>query len=133
MQTVVRRLKPNQEIFAEVESLCQAENIEAGVILSLVGSVKSATLRFANQENATEIKGHHEIVSVTGTVSKTGCHIHISVADEKGTTTGGHLLPGAIVYTTIELVILDMSDSHSFRRSHCQLSGFEELTIVERS
>jgi predicted DNA-binding protein with PD1-like motif len=133
VQTVVRRLKPNQELFAEIESLCQAENIEAGVILSLVGSVKRAALRFANQENATEIEGHHEIVSVTGTVSKTGCHIHISVADDKGTTTGGHLLPGAIVYTTIELVILDMSKSCSFKRSHCELSGFEELVVVEKN
>lgn len=133
MQTIVRRLKPNQEIFAEIESLCQTENIEAGVILSLVGSVKKAALRYANQENASEIGGPHEIVSVTGTVSKTGSHIHISISDGTGKTIGGHLLPGAIVYTTIELVILDMSKSHSFARSHCELSGFEELTIVERS
>jgi predicted DNA-binding protein with PD1-like motif len=132
LQTIVKRLKPNQEIFAEIESLCETENIEAGVILSLVGSVKRAALRFANQENASEIDGPHEIVSVTGTVSKTGSHIHLSISDSEGTTIGGHLLPGAIVYTTIELVILDLSESHSFTRSHCELSGFEELVDVEK-
>ena len=98
MQTIVRRLKPNQEIFAEIESLCQTENIEAGVILSLVGSVKKAALRFANQENASEIDGPHEIVSVTGTVSKTGSHIHLSISDSEGTTIGGHLLPLSLIH-----------------------------------
>ncbi len=132
MQTIVKRLKPDQEIFSEIESLCLSENIEAGVILSLVGSVKRAALRFANQENASEIAGPHEIVSVTGTVSKTGCHIHMSISNGDGTTIGGHLLPGAIVYTTVELVILDMSETHSFSRSLCQLSGFEELTVTSK-
>lgn len=132
MQTIVKRLKPDQEIFAEIEALCLTEIIEAGVILSLVGSVKRAALRFANQENASEIEGPHEIVSVTGTVSKTGCHIHMSISNSEGTTIGGHLLPGAIVYTTVELVILDMSESHSFTRSLCPLSGFEELTVTTK-
>ncbi len=132
LQTIVKRLKPNQDIFAEIESLCLKENIHAGVILSLVGSVKKAALRFANQENASVIDGPHEIVSVTGTVSKTGCHIHISISDGTGTTIGGHLLPGAIVYTTVELVILDMSESCSFTRSHCKMSGFEELVVIEK-
>lgn len=132
MQTIVKRLKPNQEIFTEIESLCQRENIYAGVILSLVGSVKKAALRFANQENASIIDGPHEIVSVTGTVSKTGSHIHISISDGTGTTIGGHLMPGALVYTTVELVILDMSESCSFARTHCEMSGFEELVVIEK-
>ncbi|CAN5152376.1 DNA-binding protein [soil metagenome] len=129
MQTIARRLKPDQEIFSEIESICHSENIQAGVILSLVGSVKSASLRFANQENESKIVGPLEIVSVTGTVSKTGCHIHTAFSNSQGTTIGGHLVAGARVFTTVELVILDMSSSHSFSRGLCQLSGFEELVI----
>ena len=131
MLHIVKRLKPDQEIFQSIEAICISNHIEAGVILSMVGSVKKAQLRFANQEQPAAIDGPHEIVSATGTVAKSGCHIHIALSDSTGTTTGGHLVPGAIVYTTVELVILDISDHCKFSRQLCELSGFEELVIED--
>ncbi len=132
MRTIVQRLKPDEEIIAVIEALCLAHKIEAGTILSMVGSVKNASLRFANQTDAAELRGPFEIVSATGTVGVSGCHIHMAVADNSGTTLGGHMLPGALVYTTVELVILDLSESCSFSRSPCTLSGFEELVVQEK-
>lgn len=32
----------------------------------------------------TELEGHFEIVSLVGTISEYGSHIHISIADEEG-------------------------------------------------
>lgn len=128
----MQRLKPDEEIFTAIEALCQARKIEAGSILSMVGSVKNASLRFANQPDAAELRGPFEIVSVTGTVAMSGCHIHLAVADSSGTTLGGHMLSGALVYTTVELVILDLSESWEFTRSICSLSGFEELIVQEK-
>ncbi len=132
MRTIVQRLKPDEDIFATIEALCLTHKIEAGTILSMVGSVKNANLRFANNNDPAELRGPFEIVSVTGTVGISGCHIHIAVADNSGTTRGGHMLSGALVYTTIELVILDLSDSCTFSRSMCALSGFEELVVQEK-
>lgn len=133
MKTVVERLKPGEEIFSSIEALCLEHKIEAGTILSLVGSVTTISLRYADQSEASQRNGPLEIVSVTGTVAKSGCHIHLAVSDEAGTTYGGHLLQGAKVYTTVELIILDLSDTCTFSRSLCPLSGFEELVIEKKN
>ncbi len=51
----------------------------------------------------------YELLSCIGNVSKLGkdtiVHAHIQVADHKGTAHGGHLLPGSIIYPTLELAI----------------------------
>jgi riboflavin synthase alpha subunit len=46
-----------------------------------------------------------EIVSLTGTLSSEGLHVHISLAGPDGACFGGHLVHGCIVDTTAELVI----------------------------
>ena len=46
-----------------------------------------------------------EILSLTGTLSRKGIHVHISVADSAGNSLGGHLLDGNEVYYYVELVV----------------------------
>ncbi len=74
-------------------------------MLTCVGSLTNVSLRLANQEGATEYTGHFEIVSLVGTLSVNGSHLHLSVSDSTDRTLGGHLLDGNRVYTTAELVI----------------------------
>jgi predicted DNA-binding protein with PD1-like motif len=106
----------------------QARKIEAGCILSGVGSLMHVTLRFANQEVLSENTGHFEIVSITGTISIHGSHLHVSVADDQGRTFGGHLVPGCIIYTTGEIVLLEFEDL-VYKREFAQDSGYEELVV----
>ncbi|MGZ3949956.1 MAG: PPC domain-containing DNA-binding protein, partial [Flavisolibacter sp.] len=73
-----------------------------------------------------------EIVSLTGTVSVNGCHIHISISDETGRTIGGHLLEGNVVYTTAEIVIQESEDL-IFSREMDVATGWKELQIKRRS
>lgn len=50
--------------------------------------------------------GKFEIVSLTGTLSA-GCHhLHVAMADSTGAVFGGHLLPGCVVRTTVEIVLV---------------------------
>lgn len=133
MRTLCQRLRPQEELFSSIEKLLHNNNVNAGVLLSLVGSVTEASLRFAADDKATIVSGPLEIVSATGVVAKSGCHIHISLSDSTGKTTGGHLMPGSIVYTTIELVILDLSSNCEFSREPCALSGYDELVIKNRA
>lgn len=129
MKALVERLKPGQELFQAIEAIIGRHHIEAGTIVSLVGSVREAALRFSDKPEATMIAGPLEIVSATGTVAESGCHIHLAVADKEGTTYGGHLMHGSTVYTTVELIILDLSASHTFSREYCSLSGYDELSV----
>ncbi|MCA0315511.1 MAG: DNA-binding protein [Candidatus Melainabacteria bacterium] len=129
---LVKRLKPGQELFSEIDALIAENDIKAGVILCLVGSLTKVNLRYANNEESTTLSGHFEIVSQTGVVSSAGSHIHLAVADNKGTTYGGHLVPGSFVYTTVEMVVMKLPD-WDFQRIPCNLSGYEELSPVKLS
>jgi len=131
MQAFTFRLKPGQDLLDRIESIVAEKNIEAGCVLSAVGSLTHATLRLANREYYSEYDGHFEIVSMTGTVSIYGSHLHISVSDENGKTIGGHLVPGCKIYTTAEMV-LGIFDDVVYKREYADDSGYDELAIKPR-
>ena len=126
------RLKPGQDLLKEIEMYLETNAITAGCIVSAVGSFTHATLRLANQNHYDEYDGFFEIVSITGTVSTNGSHIHISISDSTGKTSGGHLVQGCTIYTTCEIVILQFTDV-VYQREFCPMSGYEELTISQKA
>ena len=104
MNQLTFRLKPGQLLREEIEKTVTEYNIEAGVLLSIVGGLENAVLRMAGSEPDSKIvrewDGPFEIVSGTGTLSKEGDHIHVSLADREGNVIGGHLKSGCrIKYT----------------------------------
>ena len=131
MQAITFRLKPGQDLFDEIEAVVAQKNIEAGCVLSAVGSLTHATLRFANREQNSQVDGHFEIVSVTGTVSVYGSHLHISISDRDGKTSGGHLHPGCKIYTTAEMVIAVIEDV-VYKRELAEDSGYDELVVYHK-
>ncbi len=123
------RLLPGQDLKKELDSLTEQHHIKAACVLTCVGSLTTAVLRYANQETATTLTGHFEIVSLTGVMSEEGSHYHISISDEQGRCHGAHLLDGCIIYTTAEIVIGCISDV-SFLRTFDPRTGYPELEIV---
>lgn len=122
---------PGQDLKKEIERYAAATHLEAGCVLSAVGSLRKVVLRYADEPQGTMLERKLEIVSMTGTVSQNGCHLHLAVSTNQGTTLGGHLLDGSEVYTTVELV-LGILDDVVFSREPCPLSGFKELKITPR-
>jgi uncharacterized protein len=131
MKTHTFRLKPNQDFFESIEAFVQKNNIEAGCILSAVGSFTHVRLKLANKDYLTEYDGHFEIVSATGTVSIHGSHIHISFSDGNGKTVGGHLVSGCKIYTTAEIVLAEFEDVVYKRELLENDSGYEELVVYK--
>lgn len=131
MKSHTFRLKPGQDLLDEIESFVVEKDIQAGCVLSAVGSLTHATLRLANRDYFTEYDGHFEIVSMTGTVSVHGSHLHISISDGDGKTIGGHLVPGCKVYTTAEIV-LAVFENIVYKREDCPDSGYPELVVTEK-
>jgi len=125
------RLKPGEDLKSAIQKLVAEKQIKAGWISSCVGSLTNYKIRFANQPNGSSDSGHFEIVSLTGTVSVNGSHIHISISDSTGKTIGGHLLEDCKVYTTAEIVILS-SDKYEFKRKMDGTTPWEELQVEER-
>ena len=122
------RLKPGADLRKELELYVKANGIKAGWIATCSGSLTQYHIRFANQPEGTIDTGHFEIVSLTGTVSSNGSHIHISISDSTGKTTGGHLLENNLVYTTAE-IILQEDDAFEFTREKDGTTPWEELGI----
>ena len=128
LKTITIRLKPGQDLMGEMDQLAQKHQLKAACVLTCVGSLTTAVLRFANQSHTETLTGHFEIVSLTGTLSVHGSHYHISIADEKGQVYGAHLMEGCKVYTTAEIVI-GVIDGVSYQRTMCEESGYPELDI----
>lgn len=130
MQNYTFRLKPGEDLFDSVQAFAMEQHVEAGCILSGVGSLRHATLRLADREYNSEYQGPFEIVSITGTVSIHGSHLHISISDQDGKTIGGHFESGCRIYTTAEIVIAVFRDV-VYKREFAADSGYEELTVHE--
>lgn len=132
MKTHTFRLKPKQDLFDSIEEYIKQHAIEAGCVLSSVGSLTHATLRLANRDHYNEYEGHFEIVSMTGTVSIHGSHLHIAISDGNGATIGGHLVSGCKIYTTAEIVIAEFDDVVYKRKLLENDSGYEELVVYKK-
>ncbi len=125
------RLKPGADVKKSIQAFVKEQDIKAGWISCGVGSLTEYNIRFANQPAGAKAKGHFEIVSLTGTVSVNGSHIHISVSDSGGGTIGGHLLDENIVYTTAEIVITE-SEDFVFTREKDGTTEWEELQVKKK-
>ena len=100
MKTYVLRLHPHQDLKQSLVEFAEKEHLQAGVILTCVGSLECAALRLADRPGTEYLNGKFEIVSLVGTLSPDGPHLHISLSDGSGKTTGGHLQDGSLIYTT---------------------------------
>jgi predicted DNA-binding protein with PD1-like motif len=132
LQPIALRLQPGQDLKLELDRLVTTRNIDAACILTCVGSLTTAVLRYANEDRAVQLEGHFEIVSLTGTLSKHGSHYHIAIADGHGQTTGAHLLEGSKIYTTAEIVIGILREVN-FLRTFDRQTGYPELEITQRT
>lgn len=126
------RLKPGEDLKKGISNFVKEKNIKAGWIGTVVGSLTQYNIRFANQPTGEKDTGHFEIVSVTGTLSVNGSHLHISVSDSTGKTIGGHLLDECMVYTTAEIVIM-ATDEMEFVREKDGSTPYEELQVKPKA
>lgn len=123
------RLLPGDDLKIKLDEFVKLHNITAATIVSGIGSLTQVSIRYANQKKTTTLQGHFEILSINGTLSSLSpSHLHIAVANEKGVTIGGHLKEGNIIYTTAEIVLLEIKNI-AFHRKKCSLSGYNELYI----
>ncbi|WP_317173634.1 PPC domain-containing DNA-binding protein [Hymenobacter montanus] len=128
LRTYSLRLRPGDDLRQQLTAFVQAHHLLAGTMLTCVGSLTEATLRLANQEGPTVYRGHFEIVSLVGTLSTNGSHLHLAISDSTGRTIGGHLLDGCRVYTTAEIVLGELP-ALEFRRETDPTFGYQELVV----
>ncbi len=129
MRTIVMRLLPGDDLRRVLDELPRRDKFAAGCIVSAVGSLRPAVLRFAGLRECTLVEGDTELITLAGTLSADGAHLHMSVADSRGKVQGGHVLAGCIVRTTVEIVVAVLDD-WTFRRETDASTGFRELVAT---
>ena len=114
------RLHRGEDLYESIQRYADAHHIAAGVVLSAVGDASGVDVQSGTEDV--------EIVSLMGTVSEHGSHLHASLAHRDLSVFGGHLRPGCLVNTTAEIVLAELPDT-VFTRERDEATGYEELAI----
>lgn len=128
MRTLPIRLRPQQDLRCALESVLSEHQLSAAFVLQGIGSLSTARIRFAGMDEATELHGDLEILTLAGSLSPSGVHLHIAVSDAQGRVLGGHVAPGCIVRTTAEILVALLPE-HAFSRAPDPESGWDELVV----
>lgn len=131
MKTFAIRLRPGQDLKAELIAFTKEKGLQAGIILTCVGSLTKTALRMAGQDRIQTWEEKMEILSLVGTLSAEGAHLHLSIANAEGQAFGGHLVEGCLIYTTAEIAIGEL-EQYKFLRAVDPATGYKELEIADR-
>ncbi len=115
------------------DGLAQVLSARAGTdsafVVAGIGSLSIAALRLAGAAHAVTLRGDLELLTLSGTLGADGPHLHASVSDAAGHVTGGHVAPGCIVRTTVEVLLAPLP-AGSLRRELDTGTGYAELRVV---
>ena len=128
MRSLPIRLRPQQDLRSALQAILADHHVSAAFVVQGIGSLSSARIRFAGMNEATEVQGDLEILTLAGSLSPDGVHLHMTVSDAQGRVTGGHVAPGCIVRTTAEILLALLPD-HQFSRAPDVESGWDELVV----
>ena len=117
------RLLPGDDLRLRLEALRLTGFVVAGI-----GSLAGAQLRLAGHAGPTAIDGPLEILTLSGSLSPDGAHLHASVSDAAGRVLGGHVCAGCVVLTTAEILIAPLPPG-SLGRRFDPATGYTELVI----
>lgn len=124
----VLRLKPGEDLLLSIDKYVKKHQIEAGYIATGVGSLSKVAFRKGYERTSLIIEGGLEMISLSGTISIGGMHIHMAVSDQEFNLKGGHVKLGTIIRTTAEIVLIQL-DHHELRRDKDNIHGHKELSI----
>ena len=135
MKLYAFRLKEGQDLRQEIQRFADKNNIQAGFVITCVAGLQKAVLRIAGATPDNQVINTYdeklEVVSLVGTVSVNGSHLHISVSNKNGKVIGGHLKDGSIVAYTAEIVIGEDPNT-VFTRELDKETEFEELVVTKK-
>ena len=104
MQPLPLKLAPGSDLRLRLEELAQRDGI-SGFVLGVVGNLTKASFQCPGQAEPTVLEGDLEVITLNGTFSPEGVHLHLSLSDGACQVWGGHLEPGTIVQKGVDLLI----------------------------
>lgn len=118
------RLPPGADLKRSLETL----DGDGAFVVAAIGSLDPVVLRYTGRSDVATLDGAYEMLTLAGSLSRDGAHLHMSVADASGRVVGGHVGYGCIVRTTAELLVTDLP-GWELTREHDDATGFRELVV----
>ena len=125
------RLTQGADLKLAILDYVKVNAIQAGSLLSGVGCLTQANIRLADESKSLSLEGPLEILTLSGTLTPTHVHLHISVADQNGNVYGGHLMDGSLVSYTCEVCLASYTNL-AFKRCFDSATGFDELKVTAK-
>lgn len=122
------RLPPGADLRRSIEAAALPEGAGGAFVASGIGSLVDPRIRLAGAAAETVMQGDYELLSLSGSVTRDGAHLHLAVADARGRVTGGHLVYGNEVRTTAEVLLVVLFD-WTLSREQDPRTGFKELVV----
>ncbi len=96
MHAVPLRLAPGSDLRRALEEFAR-DRAASGFVMGVVGDLSRAAFQCPGQAGPTLIDGDLEIITLNGTLSPEGVHLHLSLSDGACQVWGGHLEHGSLV------------------------------------
>jgi predicted DNA-binding protein with PD1-like motif len=104
MQAVPLHLPPGSDLRRSLEEFALAQ-AATGFVVGVVGDLSRAAFQCPGRPQPTVIEGDLEIITLNGTISPRGVHLHLSLSDGACQVWGGHLEPGTVVRKGTDLLL----------------------------
>ena len=131
MELIPLRLRPGDDLKQALESWVAHGGGGSAWVVSGIGSLTVAQLRLAGRTEPSVLDRDLEILTLQGSLCRSGSHIHITVADANGAVLGGHLCEGSVVRTTAEVLIARLPQ-WQLQRAVDPTTGYRELETLPR-
>lgn len=126
MDTLVLRLKPGEDLRGALEAVLTQQAIEGAFVLAGIGSLSQAMVRPAGIAQADGHREDLELLTLSGSLSVHGAHLHATLSRADGSVFGGHVAHGCIVRTTAE-VLVGLLPGWKLERTVDETTGYAEL------
>ena len=104
MHPLPLKLKPGSDLRLSLEELARSQQL-SGFVLGVVGNLSRAAFQCPGQAQPTVLEGDLEVITLNGTLSPEGVHLHLSLSDGACQVWGGHLEPGTLVQKGVDLLV----------------------------
>ena len=104
MRSLPLKLAPGSDVRLSLEKLAVEQNV-SGFILGVVGNLSRASFQCPGQAQPSVLEGDLEVITLNGTFSPEGVHLHLSLSDGACQVWGGHLEPGTLVQKGVDLLL----------------------------
>lgn len=104
MRSLPLKLAPGSDLRLSLEQLAVEQQL-SGFVLGVVGNLTRAAFQCPGQSQPTVLEGDLEVITLNGTFSPEGVHLHLSLSDGACQVWGGHLEPGTVVQKGVDLLL----------------------------